>query len=188
MKKIYSRYFIAILLVLTTALLSGPLSERFLYAWSIKDIDLRANLIANSLSESVVEELPNKNSQKVSRYFKRLVKDERLQAIAFCREGGVLTNASSSSFSSYYNCTPKGSSKKTDKGRRASSSSLHYYINNIDIFDKDKGDKIGQLIMVHDLAYVAARVNKTKILFYTISFSALVFGGILILILNKFDG
>lgn len=87
-----------VVLILLVGGISGSFAEHLVYAWSVKDLNLRARLVANSLSDDITVELSAENSPKVKRQFENLVKDERLYAIGFCAAKGKLANVSSEFF------------------------------------------------------------------------------------------
>lgn len=143
-------------LVVLIGLLSGPFAERLVSSWGKKDLQLRARLIANSLDERVVEELPQQGSVRAQRQFERLVRDDRLYAVGFCSKNGGLTNASAEFFKDF-ECAP--TTEETDdvvslpSGKR-------YLVSRIPLPVEDPDSALGRLIVVHDMDYVSSRASE----------------------------
>lgn len=156
---------ISILLVI--GLLSGPIAEKIIFTWSINDMDLRAKLITHSLSDGIITQLTSNKSQKVQRQFDNLVKDERLYAVGFCSTNRTISN-SSKSFPTDINCESYLSDTYTDI--LVLPSGVNLYVSSTPITQGDVAldtpepstDKIGNLIILHDLSYVGIRVEQTQ--------------------------
>src|SRR5687767_11804556 len=61
-----------------------PLVDRLTLQWFMRDLDLRASLIANTVEESVRTLLETGDATRARRFFERLTRDERLYAVAIC--------------------------------------------------------------------------------------------------------
>ena len=74
-------------LALTLAALAyavTPLVDRLTLRWFMRDLDLRASLIASTIDGPIAEFLSTSNPRGIERFFERIARDERLYAIAFC--------------------------------------------------------------------------------------------------------
>jgi trehalose-6-phosphate synthase len=149
-------------LILVIGRLSGPVAGHLVYKWSVKDINLRANLIASSLSEDLIDGLPTENSPKIARQFENLVKDERLYAIGFCSQNGKLTNASADFFKDF-DCAPK-KEEAADQEEEILSlpSGKRFFVNRIAVTSENSAIHAGSLIVIHDMAFVDRRVAETR--------------------------
>lgn len=156
---------ISILLVI--GLLSGPIAKKIIFTWSINDMDLRAKLITHSLSDDIFTQLSSDKSQKVQRQFDNLVKDERLYAVGFCSTTRKISN-SSKSFPTDINCESYLSDTYTDT--LVMPSGVNLYVSSIPITQDDSTsntpapppERIGNLIILHNLSYVGIRVEQTQ--------------------------
>src|SRR4249920_1668396 len=67
-----------------------PYADRMLADWFRDDIDLRAQLVANSMAESVSALIDKDDERQLRRYLAGISNDERLLAVVLCRENGSL--------------------------------------------------------------------------------------------------
>ena len=65
-----------------------PLVDQLTLRWFVRDLDIRAELVANSVQEPLQEHLKVGQKKKTELYFARLIQDERLFGVGFCPEGG----------------------------------------------------------------------------------------------------
>ena len=61
-----------------------PLIEKLTVRWFERDLELRANLIANTINEPLSELLRAGDTSRVQKFFVRIAQDERIFAIAYC--------------------------------------------------------------------------------------------------------
>ncbi len=82
--------FVLPLLIVLAALTWAvqPLADRLMTSWFQRDLDLRANLIASTVSEPVAELVRGGGGRKLLQYFTRITEDERLFAMGFCDPAG----------------------------------------------------------------------------------------------------
>ena len=77
-----------IAVVIATAYLVLPLVDRVTLRWFARDLDSRGAVVANALSDSVVEAMRANRPQQLQKLFDRAVQDERLFAIGLCSPDG----------------------------------------------------------------------------------------------------
>ena len=77
-----------IAVVIATAYLVLPLVDGVTLRWFARDLDSRGAVVANALSDSVVEAMRAKRPQQLEKLFDRAVQDERLFAIGLCSPDG----------------------------------------------------------------------------------------------------
>ncbi len=80
-------------LVVTLALLAYalvPLVDRLTLRWWVSDLDIRSQVIANTMEEQLADLVEQGASSKINVLFTRALQDERLYALAFCDESGKL--------------------------------------------------------------------------------------------------
>ena len=84
------RFVLPLLLVL--ALLASavmPLVDRLTVRWFVKDLDLRASLIATTVEEPIRQLVAFDDRAGLRDFFSRLTQDERLYAVGYCANGDV---------------------------------------------------------------------------------------------------
>jgi trehalose 6-phosphate synthase/phosphatase len=89
--------------VIATAYLVLPLVDRVTVRWFARDLDSRGAVVANALSDSVVEALRANRPHQLEKLFDRAVQDERLFAIGLCSPEGRMLERTPN-FPSELNC------------------------------------------------------------------------------------
>ena len=77
-----------IAVVIATAYLVLPLVDGVTLRWFSRDLDSRGAVVANALSDSVVEAMRTNRMRQLEKLFDRAVQDERLFAIGLCSPDG----------------------------------------------------------------------------------------------------
>ena len=69
-----------------------PLVDSLTLHWFIRDLDMRAALIVNTMQDALQEDLATGSRYKTAAYFNKITQDERLYAIGFCEksEGAMI--------------------------------------------------------------------------------------------------
>jgi trehalose 6-phosphate synthase len=84
--KLSLRFLVPLICVLAALTLAAmPLVDQLTLRWFMKDLDLRANLIASTVEEPVQHLEADPDALRA--YFARLILDERLFAIGYCADG-----------------------------------------------------------------------------------------------------
>jgi len=79
------RFIIPLLLALAAfAYAVVPLVDRLTVQWFVRDLDIRATLIANTVDDPLQDLIRAGNHARIRRFFAQITKDERLYAIAYC--------------------------------------------------------------------------------------------------------
>ena len=130
-----------------------PLVDRLMLRWFSRDLEVRANLIANTIEEPLQDLLRSGNRRRVTQFFQRLSQDERLLGLAFC---------------------------PADKGEPIVTPALPTEVRCADLqrFEDASGDllqtakgpvlvsvrraALGQLVLVHDMSFIARRSRETR--------------------------
>jgi trehalose 6-phosphate synthase len=145
-----------VLIILAIAPLASTVVER----WSRRDVQLRSQLVFNSIRDQVAAELATAAGAKLDSLFERLAEDEQLLALAYCGEDGQPFYATQRMPKSI-NCASIARSKKQtldivfDAGHRLA----------ISAFPLRTETTRGHLLVLHDLRFVDARASKAR--FYT---------------------
>ena len=64
--------------------------DRLTLRWFARDLDMRGNLVANALSETVSDALQNSRGRRLESLFDRALQDERLVAMGWCSEADLV--------------------------------------------------------------------------------------------------
>jgi trehalose-6-phosphate synthase len=167
------RFIIPLTLVLgTIALLVVPLVDGLTLKWATRDLDIRSQLITNTLHDSLVPLVKERAGKKILLIFNRAIQDERLFALAFCDPAGKLLYHT-------LNIPEKIQSELTvhlsNNGSwtlQQPSGSLHIRMSSIE----DEGAAVGYLVLVHDMSFIERRSAETKKFIY------LFFGGLITIV------
>jgi alpha,alpha-trehalose-phosphate synthase [UDP-forming] len=79
-----------IAVVIATAYLVLPLVDGVTLRWFARDLDSRGAVVANALSDSVVEAMRANRPRQLEKLFERALQDERLFAIGLCSPDGQM--------------------------------------------------------------------------------------------------
>ena len=91
------RFLVPLVLILSAAAyLALPLMDRLTLRWFARDLNLRGTLVANALSESIADALPDPRGRKLQALFNRAIQDERLVAIGLCTTEKKLVHSTGS--------------------------------------------------------------------------------------------
>ena len=70
--------------LVATAYLAVPVMDKLTLRWFARDLDMRGNLVANALSDSVSESLQYARTRRIELLFQRALQDESQVAIGWC--------------------------------------------------------------------------------------------------------
>lgn len=153
------RFIIPLLITLgALAYAAVPLVDTLTLRWSMRDLDIRASLIANTIQEPLQEQTEAIPSKKLLSLFKRVTDDERVYAIGYCA-----SNASSmlatSGMPKTIHCdeldqfrTPGGMILHREKGL------LHVAVRSL----STGFNTSGVLVLAHDMSFVERRSAESK--------------------------
>jgi len=135
-----------------------PLVDRLYLRWSVRDMDIRAKLIASTLQEPLTDLLQQGNKSKINALFSRAVRDERLFALGYCDEGRNMLHRTST-FPKDLSCaSPDPSAGKPGLLLTSPQGLLHVAVSPMSY----EGVPVGTLILVHDMSYVERRSTDTR--------------------------
>jgi trehalose-6-phosphate synthase len=152
------RLFLRFVLPLTAAIgllayLTVPLVDRLTLRWFVRDLDIRSRLITSTIQEPLAEILAEGNKWKINRLLLRSIQDERLFALGYCTEEGVLLHKTPT-FPNSLGCTrPVSAPDDPPTMVRLPQGPVHVAINPIE----QDGTKRGSLVLVHDMSFVERR-------------------------------
>ena len=160
------------MILLAYALL--PLVDKLTLHWFTRDLDIRSQLIANTMQESLGEFLEQKNTVRINSLMRRAVQDDRLFAMGFCDGQGKLLYKTPK-FPEDLAC-PSPNAPAPDKPSVLTlpSGMVHVAVKPVLI----AGVPSGYLFLIHDMSFIESRSADTRkyivllfvILFLVISF------------------
>ena len=140
-----------------------PLVDKLTLRWFVRDLDIRATLVANTVQDRVQDLVQGGNRTRLLEYFTRITEDERLFAVGFCSSPSAeaiatenlpedVTCADLQRFagsSGHLVASPQGPILVSVRPLRNQTTAL------------------GNLVLVHDMSFVARRSEETrKYIFY----------------------
>ena len=135
-----------------------PLVDNLTLRWSVRDMDIRSRLIANTLHDPLAELLQQGNKAKINALLLRTIQDERLLALGFCDGNGKLLYRTPT-FPGSLSCSSIAS---LDKGanplHQLPQGAVHVAIHPME----QVGVQGGSLILVHDMSFVERRSADTR--------------------------
>ena len=152
--------FILPLILALAAMAYGvvPLVDQLTLRWFVRDLDIRAELVANSLQEPLQEQLRAGKPAKTLAYLTRLIQDERLFGLGFCPDGGGAPIATKG-FPAAIRCDelnrfgdPAARLLESEQGP------LHVAVRPVE----HEGSTLGRLVLLHDMSFIQRRSEETK--------------------------
>ncbi|MDO8451164.1 MAG: trehalose-6-phosphate synthase [Rhodoferax sp.] len=158
------RFVLPLLLVLAgIAYAVAPLVDQLTLRWFVRDLEIRAELIANTIREPLQEQLAAGKKAKVEDFFNHLTQDERVYAVGYCAApaGTVLASRWLPAQISCANLDQwEGPG---DHLLPIAQGPLHVAVKPM----VSEATPAGRLIVVHDMSFVNRRSEETKrYLFY----------------------
>ena len=135
-----------------------PLVDSLTLRWSVRDMDIRSQLITSTLQEPLQELLPQENLQKITNLLQRATQDERLLALGFCNQEQKLIYRTPA-FPPDISCSSAtADTRKTLHLITLPQGPVHVAVNPIE----QNGTQIGSLVLVHDMSYMVRRSADTR--------------------------
>src|SRR5213592_3927999 len=140
-----------------------PLVDRLTLQWFVRDLDIRATLIANTIQEPVQDLVRAGNRTRMVQVFTRITQDERLFAMGFCPPG-LSPPIATPTLPAEIRCAElEKFSGPADHLLKSRDGPLLVSVRLLDA----QGPSAGTLVLVHDMSFVARRSAETrKYLFY----------------------
>jgi len=135
-----------------------PLVDNLTLQWFMRDLDIRATLIANTVQEPLQDLIQTGNRTRLLQFFGRITQDERLFAMGFCPSapGQPL---STPTLPAQIRCTDlEAFSGSSGHLLRTASGPLFVSVRPLEA----AGAPVGHLVVVHDLSFIARRSAETR--------------------------
>src|SRR5881396_2912751 len=139
-----------------------PLVNKLTLQWFVRDLDTRANLIANTVEEPLQDLIRTGNRGRIQEFFTRITQDERLLAVAFCppKNGEPVATTT---LPQEVRCSdldrftqPAGDLLQTAGGP------VFVSVRPLVASATIAATPIGQLVLVHDMSFIARRSRETR--------------------------
>ncbi|MGH7567412.1 MAG: alpha,alpha-trehalose-phosphate synthase (UDP-forming) [Gemmatimonadales bacterium] len=153
------RFMIPLLLVLAAfAYAVVPLVDKLTLRWFVRDLDLRASLIANTVQEPLQRLIRADNSPGIVQFFTRITQDERVYAMGFCASPQSQPVATAT-LPPEIQCTAlERFSGPADHLVTSAQGPLLVSVRPL----AAEGAAAGKLVLVHDMSFVARRSEETR--------------------------
>jgi trehalose 6-phosphate synthase len=153
------RFVLPLMLVLAAIAWGvAPLVDQLTLRWFIRDMDIRADLIANAMREPLLDQLANGSKSKISSYFARIAQDERVYAIGYCATPDAQPLATRS-------LPPQIRCGNLDQWQDTKNPVLETARGPLHIAVKplnEDEEGAGWLVLIHDMSFVTRRSEETK--------------------------
>lgn len=135
-----------------------PLVDNLTLRWWTNDLDMRAQLIANTMQDQLGEMIAQESAPRINTLFNRALQDERLYAIAYCTAGGKLLYATATYPSGLGCARPSAPDGLPHAAVRLPHGLVHVSQQPVMVGDQ----AIGTLTLVHDMSFVERRSADTR--------------------------
>jgi len=153
------RFLIPLVLTLVAAAyLALPLMDRLTLRWFARDLDLRGELLANALSDSIAEALAQEKVSRLQTLFNRAVQDERLVAIGLCSSDGRLLQRTTGYPATLTCSDAHATAERVDPLLRIEGGSVHVSYSPV---NADSG-RVADLVLLHDMSFIERRSQDTR--------------------------
>jgi trehalose 6-phosphate synthase len=153
------RFIIPLLLALAGfAYAAVPLVDRLTLTWFVRDLDIRAALIANTAQEQLQDLVGSGNRPRLLRFFAQITQDERLYAVAYC-PSAVAQPIAVPTLPVAVRCDNLDSFVESDAHLvKSPDGPLLVSVRPI----AAKGAPNGKFVLVHDMSFIARRSAETR--------------------------
>ena len=135
-----------------------PLVDQLTMRWFIRDMDIRSALIANTISEPLLEQVAAGSKAKIANFFVKITQDERLYAIGFCASPQAVPLASKL-MPPDIRCDNLARFEGVgDHVLKSASGPLHVAVKALE----SGGVTAGKLVLMHDMSFVERRSEETR--------------------------
>jgi trehalose-6-phosphate synthase len=157
--KLSLRFIIPLVLALGLLAYSVvPLVDKLTLRWFVRDMDMRSQLIANTLHEPLSELIQQGNKSRINSLLLRAIQDERLLALGYCSDDGTLLYRTAT-FPKSISCSSASSdTKEASQILLLPEGAVHVTRHHIVPEAGSKGD----LILVHDTSFIERRSTDTR--------------------------
>jgi trehalose 6-phosphate synthase len=149
------------LLIVLAAFAYGmvPFVDQLMLQWSVRDLDIRASLIANTIQEPIQDQLATGSTRKLANFFAHITQDERLFALGYCPSTAGPFIATKT-MPAEIRCNDLADYATATGGRIIPSQRGSYHVA-VKALPSDTSPD-GKLVLVHDMSFIERRSEETK--------------------------
>jgi len=153
------RFLLPLIVVLSAAAyLALPLMDRLTLRWFARDLTMRGTLVANALSDSIADALPDPRGRKLQALFNRAVQDERLVAMGLCSTDKKLLR-STPRFPKDLGCERASEiSGQPEPMLHMEGGTVHVGVYQVNA----ESGGVGELVLLQDLSFIERRSKDTR--------------------------
>jgi trehalose 6-phosphate synthase len=152
------RFLVPLLIALAAfAYAAVPLVDNLMSRWFVRDLESRANLIANTVQDPLASLIEEGSPTRIARYLGRLLQNERIYAVGLCLPGTPQPIATAD-FPETLACDKLGAFSAENHLLRTPRGPLHVSVRPMDM----PAAPGAQLVLVHDMRFVQGRSEETK--------------------------
>jgi trehalose-6-phosphate synthase len=153
------RFLVPLVVILTAAAyLALPLMDRLTLRWFARDLTMRGTLVANALSDSIADALPDPRGRKLQALFNRAVQDERLVAMGLCSTDKKLLRTTPR-FPADLACTRADEiAAMPEPLLRMEGGTVHVGVYPVNA----EAGPVGELVLLQDLSFIERRSKDTR--------------------------
>ncbi|CAK0746357.1 Alpha,alpha-trehalose-phosphate synthase [Gammaproteobacteria bacterium] len=137
---------------------TAPLVGELVQRWFRTDVELRSQLLFDSIQDTVNAMIASKENSKIDGLFRRIARDERLLALGLCMPNGVLSHRSSEWPKALSCPLPSTASKKTFTVEHLEAGPVLAAVFTLTVDNVE----LGRLIIVHDLMFIERRSSTAE--------------------------
>ncbi|HEV7913485.1 MAG TPA: trehalose-6-phosphate synthase [Albitalea sp.] len=132
--------------------------DRLTLRWFARDLNMRGELIANTLAEPIIDAKTARNDKRMQTLIDRANQDERMVAIGLCSPEGQLVHRTAG-FPKTLNCVSANQvASQPDPRLRIEGGPVHVSIHPI----SSESGKVADMVLLHDLSFVDRRSQDTR--------------------------
>ncbi|MBS1190067.1 MAG: Alpha,alpha-trehalose-phosphate synthase (UDP-forming) [Rhodocyclaceae bacterium] len=153
------RFILPLLIVLAAfAYAVMPVVDKLTMRWFVRDLDVRATLIATTVQVPLEDELATRSAVRINDFLNRISRDERLFAVGYCPAPASRAVASRY-FPAEIHCSDL-SLWEGENGQLLDTPSGPLHVSVKPLITADAPD--GRLVLVHDMSFFARRSEETR--------------------------
>lgn len=146
--------------LLVAALVALPVMDQLTLRWFARDLNIRGELIASTLSDSIQDATMDGKTSRLQALFDRAVQDERLVAIGLCSSAGHLLMYTSAYPKSLTCGTAQDISWQAKPQLDLPSGAVHVGSHAVRVDASETAS--ARLVLLHDLSFITKRSEDTR--------------------------
>ncbi len=135
-----------------------PLIDNLTLKWFARDLDIRSNLISNTLQDPLIELIVKREGYRINNLLIKATQDERLLAVGVCNDKNKLIYKTVA-FPKEISCKPAAEEEKEQSHIiRLTKGPVHLVRTSLQL----DNISVGSLVLVHDMSFVERRSADTR--------------------------